>query len=109
MRVLINFKDQDLSIRKETLASGGEVAKYCPEILQGKVEQIVQYYMDNLAVVSQQNDPEGHLEACCNNSAWAIGELGLAYPNEFGTFAPHFVNRIVEILIDENHKVRDEF
>ena len=87
------------------LASGGEFAKYCPAILQGKIDQLVQHYMNNLYVAPPENDPEGLFDACCNNSAWAIGELALAYATEFGSFAPHFVSRITEVLSDGNNKV----
>jgi len=99
------IQDQELAIRRVTLASGGEVAKYCPTVLQGKIDQLVQHYMNNLYVTAPENDPEGLFEFCCNNSAWAIGELALAYPTEFGSIAPHFVSRITEVLNDENNKV----
>jgi len=98
-------KDQDLTIKRVTLASGGEIAKYCPSILQGRIEKIIQNYMDNLFIISEEHDAGGLIEACCNNSAWAIGELALAYPSEFTNYIPQFVNRICELFNNENLKV----
>ena len=65
--------------------------------------------MDNLFLISEEYDAEGLIEACCNNSAWGIGEFALAYPTEFTNYIPQFVNRICELFNNENLKVNQSF
>jgi len=103
--LLNTSKDQDLAIRRDCLSSGGQLAKYCHSILQGKVEKIAQAYMDNLFIVSEEYDPGKYYNDCCNNSAWAIGEIALAYPNEFMEIVPQFGQKISDILSDPTIKV----
>lgn len=98
------MQDQDLAIRRDCLASGGQIAKYCHPILQGKVEKIAQAYIDNLFVVSEEYDPGKLYSDCCNNGAWAVGEIALAYPNEFMSIVPQFGEKISNILADTNIK-----
>lgn len=53
----------------------------------------------------QDQDAGNMYNGTCNNCAWAIGELALAYPNELMNYIPQFVHKITALLIDENMKV----
>ncbi len=87
------------------LASGGEVSRYCPALLNGKIDKIVQFYIENLCLVPENFDAGGLIEACCHNCAWGIGEIALAYPKDFANYSTQIVNRICELFTSDNIKV----
>lgn len=74
------------------------MAKYCPTLVVGFTEQLAQGLINNLVLANQQVDPDGTYQACCNNATWSVGEIALAFPNEFSNFVSAFVTRFCDLL-----------
>jgi hypothetical protein len=96
--------DPDLTLKQCILSSCGEIAKNCPSILKGCFTQIAPHLYDHLVLTSEQYGPGQMIMACCNNSAWALGELAMAYPDEVAPAVGEFTTKICQLL-NGNEKV----
>lgn len=85
-------------MRQFILSSVGEVAKHCPNLLVGYVDTIANVLMRNLIVDTPEADPYDDLQASCNNTAWSVGEVALAFPTDFAKFTHEFAVRLCEIV-----------
>ena len=105
MNVNNTGKDNELAVRKVILGSAGETARYCPALVQPKVDKIALGCLENLFIVSEEFDAENLFDSCCNNAAWAIGELALAFPNELMNYITQFATKLSEVLASEETQV----
>ena len=54
--------------------------------------------MDNLTLVDPSLDIQEEIQFTCNNAAFSIGELAIAFPNEFANYASDFALRICDLF-----------
>lgn len=88
-------------MRQFILSSVGEVAKHCPNLLAGYIDPIAQVLMANLIVDTPEADPYDDLQASCNNTSWSVGEVALAYPNDFTKYSSAFAVRLCDIIASD--------
>ncbi len=58
--------------------------------------------MKNLHLIDPTLDAYESIQFSCNNTTWSVGELALAFPEEFSEFASAFAVRICELLESGN-------
>ena len=92
------IEDKDFQVRQFILSFVGELAKRCPNILQGKIALFVPIIVKNLYILPADLDPNLCYLAICNNTSWAIGEIAIAYPNEIKPFIPDIAQKLVELI-----------
>jgi len=51
-----------------------------------------------MTVLNPDEDPESNCEMACNNATFSVGELAIAFPNEFSQYVPDFATRICDIM-----------
>jgi len=54
--------------------------------------------MENLHLVDPHSDVQEEIQFTCNNAAFSVGEIALAFPNEFSNYASDFALRICDLL-----------
>lgn len=54
--------------------------------------------MKNLNLVGTNSEPQEEVLFTCNNAAYSVGELALAFPNDFANYASEFAIRICDLF-----------
>ena len=51
-----------------------------------------------MVIQNPNDDPESSYEFTCNNTAFSLGEVAVAFPNEFSPYVTDFALRICDIF-----------
>lgn len=90
--------DENLISKQWIMSTIGETAKYAPKLIDGSVKPILQNIAENLKTISEELGGANVILAVCNNAAWALGLVCVAFPKECYEYIPELMKRVVQII-----------
>lgn len=90
--------DVNLISKQWVMSTIGETAKFAPNLIAGNIKLMLLTIADNLKTISDELGASNIILAVCNNAAWALGLVCVAFPKETYEYIPELIKRVVQLL-----------